>query len=71
MPTTQLRLCKSCLQYVFPKTRDCPHCGSDASIASQAYREGNLGALESMLRVELALEKIALNQLAGRRGPGS
>jgi hypothetical protein len=52
-----LVLCRQCIQYVFEGTSACPHCGGDCSDISAHYRDGGYLALETMQRIDRAVER--------------
>jgi uncharacterized OB-fold protein len=56
-PTAVLVLCRQCIQYVFIGTTICPHCGRDSGETSARYRDGGYLALETMQRIDRAVEK--------------
>jgi hypothetical protein len=52
-----LVLCRQCVQYVYEGTTRCPHCGGDAREISARYRDGGYLALETMQRIDRAVER--------------
>jgi hypothetical protein len=52
-----LVLCRQCLQYVFEGTVACPHCGRDAREIGARYRDGGYLAIETMQRIDRAVER--------------
>jgi hypothetical protein len=52
-----LVLCRQCIQYVFEGTTACPHCGGDARQTSARYRDGGYLAIETMQRIDRAVER--------------
>jgi hypothetical protein len=56
-PAPVLVLCRQCIQYVFEGTTTCPHCGGDARETSARYRDGGYLAIETMQRIDRALER--------------
>jgi hypothetical protein len=52
-----LVLCRQCIQYVFEGTTACPHCGGDAREISARYRDGGYLAIETMQRIDRAVER--------------
>jgi hypothetical protein len=52
-----LVLCRQCIQYVWEATTRCPHCGGDSREISARYRDGGYLALETMQRIDRAVER--------------
>jgi uncharacterized OB-fold protein len=52
-----LVLCRQCLHYVFEGTVHCPHCGRDSREISARYRDGGYLAIETMQRIDRAVER--------------
>jgi hypothetical protein len=52
-----LVLCRQCLQYVFEGTAICPHCGCDSREAGARYRDAGYLAIETMQRIDRAVER--------------
>jgi hypothetical protein len=52
-----LVLCRQCIQYVFEGTTVCPHCGGDAREISARYRDGGYLAIETIQRIQRAIER--------------
>ena len=52
-----LVLCRQCIQYVFEGTVTCPHCGRDAREIGERYRDGGYLEIETMQRIDRALER--------------
>jgi hypothetical protein len=52
-----LVLCRQCIQYVFEGTTACPHCGGDSREISARYRDGGYLAIETMQRIDRAVER--------------
>jgi hypothetical protein len=50
-------LCRQCLHYVFEGTGTCPHCGRDSREISARYRDGGYLAIETMQRIDRAVER--------------
>ena len=50
-------LCRQCIQYVYEGTAACPHCGGDACEISARYRDGGYLVLETMQRIDRAVER--------------
>ena len=56
-PAPVLVLCRQCIQYVFEGTTACPHCGGDTRDISARYRDGGYLAIETMHRIDRAVER--------------
>jgi hypothetical protein len=52
-----LVLCRQCILYVFEGTTTCPHCGRDSREISARYRDGGYLAIETMQRIDRAVER--------------
>jgi hypothetical protein len=52
-----LVLCRQCVQYVFEGTTTCPHCGRDSREMGPRYRDGGYLAIETMQRIDRAVER--------------
>ncbi|WP_375414161.1 hypothetical protein [uncultured Bradyrhizobium sp.] len=52
-----LVLCRQCLFYVFEATTTCPHCGRDSREIGARYRDGGYLAIETMQRIDRAVER--------------
>jgi hypothetical protein len=66
-----LLLCRQCLRYVFEGTAACPHCGRDAREIGARYLDGGYLAIETMQRIDRAVERrdSTMNQSRDRRSP--
>jgi len=56
-PAPVLVLCRQCVEYVNSGELVCPHCGCDPREASAAYRASGHAVVETMQRLDRALER--------------
>lgn len=56
-PAPVLVLCRQCVEYVRSGETVCPHCGRDPRQSGPAYRASGHAVVETMQRLDRALER--------------